>query len=185
MPAPTVAVNSVTTKRPAIPQTTPYHPFAVARDANYAPPRNRNVGAPYTKSKDKEYPPQTTALVQNPKIADDIFSRTMKTPFLIISSEELYSLSPKIRAKVCDSVTPHQNPQPTAAMASIVELDGNVDIHKSVNLAALPFTNASIEKVDDDYDDDREMLQPSRNYSFAPNTATAGPSTINTVAVLQ
>ena len=71
------------------------------------PPQERNFGAPAPKPpKDKEAAYRTQAPVQDPKIADDVFSRSMKTPFVTLSPQELWSLSPEVRQKVRDGVTP-------------------------------------------------------------------------------
>jgi len=47
-------------------------------------------------NKEKEPAYKTVALIQNPKVADAIYKRSMKSPSVTISPEELLSLSPEI-----------------------------------------------------------------------------------------
>lgn len=94
---------------PDITTTPPIHPFTNIPEAQYAPPTNRNFAAPVDKdkgSKDREPAYRTVAPIQNSRVADDVYSRSMKTPFVTLSPEELLSLSPEYRQKMRDSVTP-------------------------------------------------------------------------------
>ncbi|EIW51107.1 uncharacterized protein TRAVEDRAFT_54892, partial [Trametes versicolor FP-101664 SS1] len=78
----------------------PEHPFAKARDATYAPPNVRAFGAPPAKPKEQE--------------RND--SRDH------VSTEELLSLAPEVRAKFREAVTPRRVPptgQRTVAFASV------------------------------------------------------------------
>ncbi|EIW58983.1 uncharacterized protein TRAVEDRAFT_48115 [Trametes versicolor FP-101664 SS1] len=78
----------------------PEHPFAKARDATYAPPNVRAFGAPPAKPKEQE--------------RND--SRDH------VSTEELLSLAPEVRAKFHEAVTPRRVPptgQQTVAFASV------------------------------------------------------------------
>jgi hypothetical protein len=87
----------------------PVHPFANIPEAQYIPPSVRNFGAPAEKDKapkEKEPAYRTIAPIQNPKIAEEVYSRSMKAPFITLSPEELLSLCPEYRQKVRDSVTP-------------------------------------------------------------------------------
>ncbi|OBZ76576.1 hypothetical protein A0H81_03284 [Grifola frondosa] len=84
----------------------PQHPYAQARDATYAPPHDRNLGAPFKAPKDKEPAYRTMAPVQDPRIAEDVFARSMKSPMLTLTPEELLSISPEVRAKYREAVTP-------------------------------------------------------------------------------
>ncbi|KAJ7101247.1 hypothetical protein B0H15DRAFT_769685 [Mycena belliarum] len=85
---------------------TPEHPFSKARDAAYAPPRDRNVGArPNPASLKKPDPAyRTSAPVYDEKIAHDVFDRSMDAP-ITLTQRELLSLSPEVRAQVRDATT--------------------------------------------------------------------------------
>ncbi|OBZ71014.1 hypothetical protein A0H81_09537 [Grifola frondosa] len=74
----------------------PQHPYAQAQDATYAPPHDRNLGAPFKAPKDKEPAYRTMAPVQDPRIAEDVFACSMKSPMLRLTPEELLSISPEV-----------------------------------------------------------------------------------------
>ncbi|KAJ6461521.1 hypothetical protein C8R47DRAFT_1241006 [Mycena vitilis] len=86
------------------PHLAPDHPYSRARDAAYAPPKDRNVGAlpPQPKKPDTAY--RTTAPVFDDKIASAVFDRSMEVP-VTITQRELLSLSPEVRAQVRDATT--------------------------------------------------------------------------------
>ncbi|KAI9059924.1 hypothetical protein FKP32DRAFT_1679458 [Trametes sanguinea] len=79
----------------------PEHPFAKAQDATYAPPTVRNFGAPPPKPKEpeREAAYRTQAPVHDIKFVEEIFARSMKTPVITLSPEELLSIAPEVRAK--------------------------------------------------------------------------------------
>ncbi|KAF7342425.1 hypothetical protein MVEN_01831600 [Mycena venus] len=86
------------------PHMPPEHPFARARDAAYAPPRDRNVGVapPQQKKPDPAY--RTTAPIYDEKIATAVFDRSMDVP-ITITQRELLSISPEVRSQVRDVTT--------------------------------------------------------------------------------
>ena len=110
-PAPTVPVR---TTAPLAPTTTnpsastsqpPIHPYAGAKENSYLPPHERNF-ASGSKGKEREGPSHhTRAPIQNETIAQDIFARSMKTPIVTLTSEELLSLSPEVRTKWREQIT--------------------------------------------------------------------------------
>ncbi|KAF7297477.1 hypothetical protein MIND_00981500 [Mycena indigotica] len=107
----------------------PEHPFAKARDAAYAPPRDRNVGArapvlPAAKKPEVAY--RTTAPVYDDKIASQVFGRSMDAP-ITLTQRELLSLSPEVRAQVRDATTsrrvaPNANEKAAAAAKPVQQL---------------------------------------------------------------
>ncbi|EIW51297.1 uncharacterized protein TRAVEDRAFT_137630 [Trametes versicolor FP-101664 SS1] len=110
----------------------PEHPFAKARDATYAPPNVRNFGAPPAKPKEQERDGafRTIAPVYQPGLAAAVFERMMKTPVINVSTEELLSLAPEVRAKFREAVTPRRVPptgQRTVAFASVGGAQGAVE----------------------------------------------------------
>ncbi|OBZ79587.1 hypothetical protein A0H81_01077 [Grifola frondosa] len=104
----------------------PIHPYSQARDATYAPPQDRNLGVLPKPPKDKDAAYKTSAPVQDPRIAEDVFNRSMKAPLLTLTPEELLSISPEVRAKYRDAVTPRRvqtTDKPVASYADIIEDD--------------------------------------------------------------
>ena len=87
-PAPVVKLTTT------VPAEVPSHPYAKAKDANYLPPIDKNFTG---KVRKRDY--QTSAPVQNPKIAEEVYERTMKNALVTISYEELFSLSPEMQQK--------------------------------------------------------------------------------------
>ncbi|KAJ7051827.1 hypothetical protein C8F01DRAFT_937200, partial [Mycena amicta] len=93
------------------PQLHPFRPnrsiHSLARDAAYAPPRDRNVGVrvpnpPAAKKPEVAY--RTTAPVYDEKIASEVFGCSMDAP-ITLTQRELLSLSPEVRAQVRDATT--------------------------------------------------------------------------------
>ncbi|KAI0350740.1 hypothetical protein OH77DRAFT_1569950 [Trametes cingulata] len=123
------------------------HPFAKAKDATYTPPRARNFGAPPAKPKDgeREAAYRTQAPVHDVKFAEEIFARSMKTPVITLSPEELLSIAPEVRAKYREAVTPRRVPNVrSVAFASIEEVtdedddDGSEHFLASVSCSGEP-----------------------------------------------
>ncbi|EED78163.1 predicted protein [Postia placenta Mad-698-R] len=100
------------------------HPFANARDATYAPPNVRNFATPPKPSNDKGKEPayKTIVLVIQPKLVEEIFQRSMKSPFVTLTPEELLSIAPDVRNKYRDAVTPKRVSTEPVASAHIVEI---------------------------------------------------------------
>jgi len=86
------------TPPPVAEKEPPVHPFSGLPESNYVPPSVCNFAAQVDKNinKDKEPAYKTVAPIQNPKVADAIYKRSMKSPSVTISPEELLSLSPEI-----------------------------------------------------------------------------------------
>ena len=109
----------------AAPTTQPEHPYRGAKDANYLPPKDRNYGAaPTTRNQEPAY--RTLAPVQDPKLAEDVYRRTMKETTITLSAEELLSLSPEVRQRFKDAIMPRRvNVAPKAAALNNV-VDGEL-----------------------------------------------------------
>ena len=78
----------------------PAHPFSNIPEAQYVPPSTHNFAVPVEKGKDKEPAYHTIALIQNTKIAEEVYERSMKGPFVTLSPAEFLSLSPEYRQKM-------------------------------------------------------------------------------------
>ena len=121
-----------TPKRPSIvqgpevivesqPAVEPEHPFRSAKDAAYAPPTTRNVGAvdkvPVAKAAAapayRSLPP-----VHDPNVAATVYKRAMDAS-VTITQRELLSLSPEVRAQMRDSTTTRRIPTAPIGAASV------------------------------------------------------------------
>lgn len=97
----------------------PEHPFRNAKDAAYAPPAERNVGAPekpQVVAKRPEPAYKTLPPVHDPSIAADVYKRSMEAP-ITITQRELLSLSPEVRSQVRDVTTTRRMPHNNNAVA--------------------------------------------------------------------
>jgi hypothetical protein len=84
--------------------TDPLHPFANIPENNYQPPNDKVFAAKPPQNKDATY--RTVAPIQNPRIVNEVYSRSMTTPYITLTSEELLSLAPDVRQKMRDAITP-------------------------------------------------------------------------------
>ncbi|KAF8227373.1 hypothetical protein L208DRAFT_1297008 [Tricholoma matsutake] len=115
--APTLASTSTSPASTTLPSTTIppmqtlVHPYASVRENAYLPPHERNF-AGASKGKEKDGPLYATqAPVRNEKIMHDMFSRLMKMPIGMLTSEELLLLSPEVQMKWREQVTLKRVPQ--------------------------------------------------------------------------
>jgi hypothetical protein len=107
IPAPSSTSAPNTNSTVPDPSDSPVHPFANVKETNYLPPHERNFAAPAPKPpKEKDFAYRTQAPVQDPRIAEEVYARTLKAPLVTLSSQELWALSPEVRQKVRDTVTP-------------------------------------------------------------------------------
>jgi hypothetical protein len=86
-----------------VPEAEAEHPFRNAKDAAYAPPAAKNVGAlskaPAYKKPEVAY--RTLPPIHDPEIAGAVFDRMMDQQ-IPLSAREVLSLSPEIRARTRD-----------------------------------------------------------------------------------
>ena len=99
-PSPPVEQDSEVTNDP------PVHPYSNIPEARFAPAVSDKSTGPSTTSKGKEPSYRTVVPIQDPKIIDDVYKRAMKAPSVTVSHEELLSLSPDLRQRHRDQVTP-------------------------------------------------------------------------------
>ena len=107
---PAIPTTSSTTEDTTLKHTNtqpPIHPFAHIAEAQYVPPTMRNFAAPADKAgREKEPAYHTAAPIQNPKVIEEVYERSMKASCITLSPAELLSILPEYRQKMCDSVTP-------------------------------------------------------------------------------
>ncbi|CAK5283498.1 unnamed protein product [Mycena citricolor] len=106
MPAPAPTPAPVTRPPAAIPATAPEHPYAKAKDAAYAPPRDHNVGArvPAVPAKKTDPAYRSVAPIYDSKHEDVVFGRILGTK-VENSIEEILSISPGVRARISNATT--------------------------------------------------------------------------------
>ncbi len=113
----------------------PTHPFEKAKDANYLPPVNRNLGAaPAAKAKDPAYHSQ--APIQDPKFVETVLDRSLKETHITLTFEELLSLSSDLRYRLRDKVTPRRQPA-AAKHVSFAGEDEGEEVEEIVSPSAL------------------------------------------------
>ncbi|KAJ6564457.1 hypothetical protein B0H19DRAFT_889503, partial [Mycena capillaripes] len=80
-PAPAAPAPPAASTAPAAPPSpTPTHPFSNARDAAYAPPKDRNAGLPPTGQQKTAPAYRTNAPIYNEKDASDVFETSLNSP---------------------------------------------------------------------------------------------------------
>jgi hypothetical protein len=102
--------NTTRTTSTSMPKDPPVHPFAKVNETAYLPPHERNFASVPTSKNTKESVPtyHSIAPVQDPRIAIDVYTRSMKAPFVTLTPEELMSISAEVRNKVREAVTPRR-----------------------------------------------------------------------------
>jgi hypothetical protein len=97
---------------PEKPTTTtqpPLHPFANIAGTSYQPPHERNfAAAPAKPGKEKEPAYHYVAPIQNPRTVVDVYNKSMQTPHITLSPEELYAISPEVCNRLRKAITPKQ-----------------------------------------------------------------------------
>lgn len=132
----------------------PLHPFRNVREPVYAPPHERNYAAPPPRlGKDKDVAYRSNAPIQDSRIADAVYNRSMNTPFITISQQELLSLSPEVRHKVKEAVTPKR------VIPTSVRETKKVTIEE-VDEDPLPFATVAHFANDDDDDFSNALVIP-------------------------
>jgi len=120
------------------PAKAPEHPFRNTRDAAYAPPTTRNVGA-QDKSHDSRQPAyKTLPPIHDPEIANKVYKRSMEAQ-ITITQRELLSLSPEVRSQVRESITTKRLPiKDTPVRAQHLYHEGdNEEDEENANIATL------------------------------------------------
>ena len=137
-------ITSDAPSEPSQPINAPEHPFRNAKDAAYAPPSERNIGAPVkapvvSKKADPAY--KTLPPVHDPSIATDVYKRSMETP-ITITQRELLSLSPEVRSQVREITTTRRIPNPAQALS--FEEESNKENIGDASIDSLPLHTRGI-----------------------------------------
>jgi hypothetical protein len=95
------------TKTAPPPEKSTLHPFANVPETSYQPPHERNfAAAPAKPSKEKEPAYHYVSPIQNPCTVVDVYNKSMQTPHITLSPEELYAISPEVRNRLHEAITP-------------------------------------------------------------------------------
>ncbi|KZT24730.1 hypothetical protein NEOLEDRAFT_1066922 [Neolentinus lepideus HHB14362 ss-1] len=96
----------------------PIHPYAQAHDIN-----RPHQPVPKTQAHSKEPVYHAQALVYDPVISENVFRRLLSTPYVSLTSQELLTISPEVRNKYRDLVTPKRvPPTPECIQATLEEV---------------------------------------------------------------
>jgi hypothetical protein len=113
------------TPPPEKPTTTtqpPLHPFANIVETSYQPPHERNfAAAPAKPAKEKEPAYHYVAPIQNPRTVVDVYNKSMQTPHITLSPEELYAISPEVRNRLREAITPKRVLNETVSTHALIE----------------------------------------------------------------
>ena len=122
-------------------QEEPEHPYQKARDAAYAPPVNRNVGAAAKPIAPNRAEPayKTLPPVHDPNIAAEVYKRSMEAP-ITITQRELLSLAPEVRSQVREVTTTRRVATEKPAHTFVVEEDEDT---VGTNASAFAYQHAS------------------------------------------
>ena len=139
-PRPVIAKETKDTPDPKesfLPVMAADHPYRKVKDAVYAPPSERNIGAPVKApvvSKKNEVAYKTLPPVHDPSIATAVYKRSMETP-ITITQRELLSLSPEVRSQVRDVTTTRRVPNaPPANSHNVLHFENEHEhTHESDN----------------------------------------------------
>ncbi|KAF7350636.1 Integrase catalytic domain-containing protein [Mycena sanguinolenta] len=131
-PAP---VPTVPAAQPA--DKAPQHPFSNARDAAYAPPKDRNLGLPPPAPTKAGPAFRTSAPVYNPRDASDVFESCLNAP-VTLTQRQIWSIAPEVRAQLREATTPHRAPPKDSKNSGISTTQFFHDID-----SPLPFPNDS------------------------------------------
>ncbi|KAF8132728.1 hypothetical protein K438DRAFT_1641978 [Mycena galopus ATCC 62051] len=88
----------------------PQHPFSNARDAAYAPPKDRNVGLPPAARSNGSGPAYRTSVpIYNPKDANDVFESCLNAP-VTLTQRQIFSIAPDVWSQLRNATTLRRAP---------------------------------------------------------------------------
>jgi hypothetical protein len=94
-------------EKPTATTQLPIHPFANVMEMSYQPPHEHNfAAAPAKPAEEKELAYHYVAPIQNLRTVVDIYNKSMQTPHITLSPEELYAISPEVRNRLREAITP-------------------------------------------------------------------------------
>jgi hypothetical protein len=120
--APESTTKPVPPEKPTATTQPPLHPFANVPETSYQPPHERSfAAAPAKPAKEKEPAYHYVAPIQNPRTVVDVYNKSMQTPHITLSPEELYAISPEVRNRLREAITPKQVHNETVSTHALIE----------------------------------------------------------------
>jgi hypothetical protein len=109
-------------EKPTTTTQLPAHPFANVKETSYQPPHECNFAAAPTKpAKDKEPAYHYVAPIQNPCPVIDVYNKSMQAPLVTLSPEELFAISPEVRNRLHEAITPKRVLNKTVSTHALIE----------------------------------------------------------------
>jgi hypothetical protein len=94
-------------EKPTAMNQPPLHLFANVAETSYQPPHECNfTAAPAKPAKEKEPAYHYVTPIQNPRTVVDVYNKSMQTPHITLSPEELYAISPEVHNQLREAITP-------------------------------------------------------------------------------
>jgi hypothetical protein len=85
----------------------PVHPFTNVKETSYQPPHKCNfAAAPAKPAKEIEPAYHYVTPIQNLHTVVDVYNKSMQAPLVTLSPEELFAISPEVRNRLCEAITP-------------------------------------------------------------------------------
>jgi hypothetical protein len=100
----------------------PLHPFANVAETSYQPPHERNfAAAPAKPAKEKEPAYHYVAPIQNLRTIVDVYNKSMQSPLVTLSPEELFTISPEVHNQLHEAITPKRVLNETVSTHALIE----------------------------------------------------------------
>jgi hypothetical protein len=100
----------------------PVHPFTNVAETSYQPPHERNFAAAPTKPiKEKKPAYHYVAPIQNLHTVVDVYNKSMQSPHITLSLEELFAISPEVHNQLRKAITPKQVLNETVSTHALIE----------------------------------------------------------------
>jgi hypothetical protein len=100
----------------------PLYPFANVAETSYQPPHERNFAAAAAKpAKEKEPAYHYVAPIQNPHTVVDVYNKSMQSPHMTLLPEELFAISPEVRNRLREAITPKRVLSETVSTHALIE----------------------------------------------------------------
>jgi hypothetical protein len=90
-----------------------HHSFASELPKGYLPPQEPNLAGISKPRKREQTSKNTLTSTPDPPIASEITSRSMQSPIVTLTAEELLSISPELCTKLIEKITPSHTPSET------------------------------------------------------------------------
>jgi hypothetical protein len=100
----------------------PLHPFANVAKMSYQPPHERNFATASAKpAKEKEATYHYVAPIQNPHTVVDVYNKSIQTPHITLSPEELFAISPEVHNRLREAIMPKRVLNETVSTHALIE----------------------------------------------------------------